>query len=110
MQAWKRFSPKIDFIAPTNYDEVLNTPLWWTTHFYGIYFGFSYEQASRLARKGMKFIRDIWYQATNEFLTWPALKDKFFVHNEVEASYHTMLRQFPQEWHQYLTHRFTFKA
>ena len=43
MQALKRFSPKIDFTAPIKGAEVLSMPLKWTTHFYRVNFGFSYQ-------------------------------------------------------------------
>jgi hypothetical protein len=60
MQGWKKFSKKLEMSAPTNAIEVLNTPLWWTTHFYVGNFGFSLAEAARLMKSGITHIRDLW--------------------------------------------------
>jgi hypothetical protein len=94
IQAWRKFAPKLDFVAPRNDAEVLSTPLWWTTQFYGSSFGFTLVRATNLARQGLRFIQDMWNSATQSFMTGKELSLKFHLGPGDLASYDRMVVAF----------------
>jgi hypothetical protein len=103
LQAWKKFAPKLDFMAPTNNAEVLSTPLWWTTQFYGSNFGFTYAWAAQLARQGLYFLCDLWNQQTLFFFTWERISVQYRFGPSNQLCYNRMIVAIPPPWHELLT-------
>lgn len=69
IQVWCHMSPLVEALPPSNYEEVLGTSLWWTTHFFGHNFGASITQANFLARCGIRQVAYIWDHTNHSLLT-----------------------------------------
>lgn len=53
-----------------------NTPLWWTTQFYGNNFGFSLQTASGLARRGLTHMHHLWNKDLGVALRWRQMEGR----------------------------------
>jgi hypothetical protein len=103
LQAWRKFVTKLDFVSPKNEAEVLSTPLWWNTQFYGSNFGFTMIRAASLARKGLRFLRDMWNPLTQTFLTGDEIQRRYVLDPDGMHSYERMVGAVPAAWVNMLT-------
>ncbi|KAG0625649.1 hypothetical protein M758_2G071300 [Ceratodon purpureus] len=98
LQAWRQMSPLVEALPPVNYDEVLNSSLWWTTHYFGHNFGASITRASFLARKGLTQVADIWDPEHLALLPWEAIRRKYQLPAADQPIFELMQRHFPASW------------
>ena len=73
---------KIEITDPTNFEEVVNTCLWWASIYIGGNFGFSLKLGQHLANRGLRYVVDIWDYENNRFRSWDSLKLKYRLRGE----------------------------
>jgi hypothetical protein len=92
-------SPRVEAILLSNYEEVMSTNLWWTTHYFGRNFGASVVRASYFARRGINQVADIWDPTTHSLLDWNELCQRFQLSETDRPIFAAIQRHFPEQWH-----------
>lgn len=98
IQSWRALSPLIDATPPTNFKEIQNTNIWWTTQFLGHNFGFPQARARQLARKGLNSLRELWQEGSMALRPWEDLKLSFGFHDDEEGLVDHLQTLVPPEW------------
>jgi hypothetical protein len=58
--AWKSLVEELEYVDPTNFEEVMNENIWWSLGRSFLGSGFSKVRGAALSRVGLTSIRDIW--------------------------------------------------